>query len=202
MRIGCLGLSANPPHRGHLDAARVVLNSKKVDEVWFIPVFNHAFGKNLAPWDHRLAMCRLLERGMPHVWTSAVEKEIEEQNHCAASYTVFTVKYLKEKFSAHTFYWCMGSDIVLDRSYLRWHKWPQLARAIEFLVFDKPGYPLGLQPLPEGFTKILGHTTTTSSSLIREKISKGTSIEQDVGPLIDQYIREHNLYKPKEEVVE
>lgn len=205
MRIGCLGLSANPPHRGHASAASLLLASKKVDEVWLIPVFNHAFRKSLASWEHRLAMCRILERNYSHVYASPVEAEIEEQERHGVSYTLFTVRYLKEKFPHHAFYWCVGSDIILDHSYLRWYKWAELQKEIEFLVLEKPGYPLGAQPLPPGLTKISGYTWNTSSTKIRQMIREGkdvNSLVPHVSEEVARYIKAHGLYKPNKEVAE
>lgn len=202
MRIGCLGLSANPPHRGHRATAKLLLASGKVDQVWLIPVFAHPFQKaGMESWEHRLYMCRLLEGA--GIWVSSVEQEIEEQEHHGASYTIFTVRYLQEKFSSCTFFWCIGSDIVLDQSYLQWHKWAELQKEIEFFVTDRPGYSLGSTPLPPSFTMVPGYTSYVSSSIIRQMIREEKGTRKDLEPYVDeevaQYIIAQGLYKPKKE---
>ena len=57
MRIALLGGSFNPPHIGHILNACYVLGAHRVDAVWFMPVYRHAFDKRLAPFDARVAMC-------------------------------------------------------------------------------------------------------------------------------------------------
>ncbi len=39
--------------------ALYVLETAAVDELWIVPAFQHPFGKALAPFDDRLAMCEL-----------------------------------------------------------------------------------------------------------------------------------------------
>jgi len=57
-RIGVMGASFNPPTRGHVSVIRQAYND--FDEVLLVPSLLHAFQKNLAPIEHRLAMLNLL----------------------------------------------------------------------------------------------------------------------------------------------
>ena len=61
MNILLFGGSFNPPHLGHQivieQAFELIPN---LDELWLLPTYNHAFGKDLAPATDRLAMCKLL----------------------------------------------------------------------------------------------------------------------------------------------
>ena len=60
MHVALLGGSFNPPHVGHLLAAHYVRATQGVDEVWLMPAYHHPFGKALADFEHRAAMCELL----------------------------------------------------------------------------------------------------------------------------------------------
>src|SRR5204862_8276407 len=59
VRVALFGGSFNPPHIAHQLAALYVLETAPVDELWFVPAYEHAFGKPLAAFDDRLAMCKL-----------------------------------------------------------------------------------------------------------------------------------------------
>ncbi|MCI0570479.1 MAG: nicotinate-nicotinamide nucleotide adenylyltransferase, partial [Myxococcaceae bacterium] len=74
MEVAILGGSFNPPHVGHLLAAHFVRATQAVDEVWLMPSFRHPFGKALAPFEHRLAMCEALCRDTSG-WMRAVDVE-------------------------------------------------------------------------------------------------------------------------------
>ena len=56
-RVAILGLSANPPHKGHIQLAQFVLNtSGQFDEVWLMPNFRSISGKEMVSAEHRLKM--------------------------------------------------------------------------------------------------------------------------------------------------
>ena len=61
-RVCIYGLSANPP-TGEGGHATIVSHLRRMfDEVWVLPVYTHAFESkhnNLAPYEHRKAMCEL-----------------------------------------------------------------------------------------------------------------------------------------------
>ena len=58
-KVALFGGSFNPPHVCHVLAATWVLSVRPVDEVWFMPVGQHAFGKQLESFEHRRSMCEL-----------------------------------------------------------------------------------------------------------------------------------------------
>ncbi len=72
MRIAVYGGSFNPPHVVHAIVASWLLWTDQVDEVWLVPVFQHAFegvdNKKLAPYRLRVQWC--------DVFTSNVDSRI------------------------------------------------------------------------------------------------------------------------------
>lgn len=71
MRIGILGLTANPPHLGHREMAQVA--SKDFDAIWVIPCHKHRFKVGLPNNRHRLKMCLVTFAGLPKVYVSSYE---------------------------------------------------------------------------------------------------------------------------------
>jgi nicotinate-nucleotide adenylyltransferase len=64
MHITLFGGTFDPPHLGHSTIASALLEKQLADEVWFLPVGEHAFEKKFSPSQHRLAMLELvLETG-------------------------------------------------------------------------------------------------------------------------------------------
>src|SRR3972149_5244841 len=66
MKVTLFGGSFNPPHLGHALVIAEFLESAITDELWLLPTINHAFGKDLAPAQHRLAMAKLLINFINH----------------------------------------------------------------------------------------------------------------------------------------
>ena len=192
-RVGCLGLSANPPHFGHLAAALAVLKSGIVDEVWLVPVFAHAFDKpEFAPWHHRLAMTKMLQE--PGISVCDIEGEFAR-----TSFTIDTVKALIKRYPNNEFFWIIGSDIICNQDYLRWHEWDELRHIIKFAVVDRPGYSLDIHDIPESFLHVSDNERPESSTEVRELVHEGASIERFVGDQISKYISDNGLYKAAKE---
>lgn len=185
-KIGLLGLSADPPHNGHMEIVELLLGKKLVDEVWLIPCYEHSFGKPLSAPEHRWQMAKLLEG--PKVSVSDVEFDRQGK-----SYAVDTVQILKEKYPDCQFCWVIGSDIVRTGSFLRWKDWTNLSFMADFLVVLRQGFEI--KKLYPGFTLVEGEINDISSSEIREKVCHGLAIDGLVPPKVKEYIERHGLYK-------
>ncbi|OGV93425.1 hypothetical protein A3B57_03605, partial [Microgenomates group bacterium RIFCSPLOWO2_01_FULL_47_10] len=60
------GGAFNPPHIGHLIVIQQAFEMiPQIDELWLLPDNVGSFGKELAPAQHRLAMCQLLINELP-----------------------------------------------------------------------------------------------------------------------------------------
>ena len=62
--VALFGGSFNPPHMGHVWATASVLASEAVDHLLLVPTHTHAFGKPLAPFAARVAMCQSVAKLM------------------------------------------------------------------------------------------------------------------------------------------
>lgn len=60
INVAILGLASNPIHIGHIQLAQFVLDvSKKIDEVWLMPSYNHMQKDDMVDSKHRLEMCKI-----------------------------------------------------------------------------------------------------------------------------------------------
>ena len=184
-KIGCLGFSANPPHLGHSEVARLFLRKKLVDEIWLIPCFAHPFNKELASVEHRWRMAKLLEGKRIKVSDIEIARG-------GKSYTIDTVRELYVKYQDCEFSWIIGSDIVKTKSCKKWKDWGKLRELIDFLVIVRPGYEI--KKLPTGFIFAGRATKNISSTEIREKVRCGLPIDGLAPPAVKEYIEKHNLY--------
>ncbi|HEX9294516.1 MAG TPA: nicotinate (nicotinamide) nucleotide adenylyltransferase, partial [Polyangiaceae bacterium] len=76
MNVFLFGGSFNPPHVAHVLAVAYVLATQDADRVIVIPCYRHPFRKDLAPFEHRFAMCELAMGWLPRTSISAVEQEL------------------------------------------------------------------------------------------------------------------------------
>src|SRR5512141_3258223 len=104
-RIGLLGGSFNPAHRGHRRISLHALRALELDEVWWLvspgnPLKEDA--KDMAPFEARLASARRMARG-------ARVRASEFEQRAGTRYTIDTVRRVKQAYSQHRFVWLLGS---------------------------------------------------------------------------------------------
>lgn len=183
MRVGFYGGSFNPPHYSHFLAATWALCSGSVDQVWMVPCFRHAFGKDLVAYEHRIAMCHLgIQAFGPQIQVSDCE------SHVQSPYTIDTLLFLQEQFPHTQFRLMIGSDIAHETP--AWKSFSRLATMAPPLWIPRGGYPID-NPLGFSLPEI-------SSSLLRDRLAQGLSIEGCLPPSISAYIQNHNLYPAKD----
>ena len=190
-RIGILGGTFNPVHRGHLllaDGAREALHLYQV--LWipaYIPPHKAIEGK-VTPND-RARMVELAIQGHPAFGLSRVEL-----NRPPPSYTIDTVCQLQADpaFKKATWFLMIGSDTA--RELPTWRKIDELRKRVEFVAIPRPADPADAL-LPHGVIRLPIHAANISSSAIRQRVRLGWEIQHLVPPAVARYIEEKALYR-------
>lgn len=138
-RIGLLGGSFNPAHRGHRRISLAAMEALGLDEVWWLvspgnPLKEGA--KDMAPFAARLASAKAMAR-RSRIKVSDVELRL------GTRYTVDTVRELQRRFPRNRFIWLMGADTVAQ--FHQWRNWRGLARRVPIAVITRPGYDAAAQ---------------------------------------------------------
>jgi nicotinate-nucleotide adenylyltransferase len=132
-RIGLLGGSFNPAHRGHRRISLAALEALGLDEVWWLaspgnPLKSQA---GMAPLEARLARARQVARRAP-IRISDFERR------AGTRFTVDTLAVLRKRYPHLHFVWLMGEDILPE--FHRWKEWRKIARMLPIAVLSRPGY--------------------------------------------------------------
>jgi nicotinate-nucleotide adenylyltransferase len=181
-----LGGSFDPVHNGHLHIAREILHSGHFSSVVFLPNATHNFKKDsiFLDFEHRFELVQnALEHGM----------EVWDDDATGTGFTSDLLKHVMIKHPQLQFCWVIGSDNI--HSLPAWHDFTWLQHNVDFLVIPRPGWSLDEQILSHIRHQILNiPPSPVSSTLIREKISRGESISGLVPPALEDRII--SLYKP------
>jgi nicotinate-nucleotide adenylyltransferase len=132
-QIGLFGGSFNPPHVCHTLASAWALQTQPIDEVWWMPTYQHAFGKDLAPYEDRLEMCRLATRDLSRVRIHDIERRLGGESR-----TIDTVQALKLEEPDADFWLIVGTDILAERH--KWKNWDGLMELVQLIVVGRSGY--------------------------------------------------------------
>lgn len=140
-RIGLLGGSFNPAHRGHRRISLAAMDALGLDEVWWLvsPGNPLKAATGMAPYEARLASARELAKG-------ARIKVSDFERRTGTRYTVDTLAALKRRFADHRFIWLMGADTVAQ--FHQWRRWRDLVSMVPIAVIHRPGYDAGARAAP------------------------------------------------------
>ena len=133
-RIGLLGGSFNPAHKGHRAISLHAMRALGLDEVWWLvspgnPLKDGA--SDMASLDARLASAERMARGS-RIAATAIESKL------GTRYTVDTIRKLQARYPKRRFIWLMGGDNLAQ--FHRWKDWRGVARAMPIAVIARPGY--------------------------------------------------------------
>jgi nicotinate-nucleotide adenylyltransferase len=201
MKTGILGGTFDPVHIGHMAMAEEARQRLKLDEVLFIPAGRPwlKVDKHISPARHRVNMVRLAIKGRPYLRLSQMEIE-----RAGPTYTVDTIAQLKGQIgAAGELYFILGWDNLEDLP--RWKEPGRLISLCRLVAVPRAGSPVpdpaALEAAAPGLSKRLimldKPEIDISASVIRQRVSRGLSIEHLVPEAVAGYIAEQGLYREK-----
>jgi nicotinate-nucleotide adenylyltransferase len=220
-RVGLLGGTFDPIHRGHLAAAFAAARTLCLAAVRFIPSARppHRTDSPRASEYHRLEMIRLAiaeaigtVTAVRHEQPFRLEVSDLELRRQGPSYTFDTLTALhREGLSPLQMFFIIGADAFAEIA--SWHRYPEVLDATNFAVVARPGTTLDSlrDRLPSLAARMarpsdVGRTATpqvilleadtpeVSSTDIRHRIARDESVDGLVTPAVAAYIAQHSLY--------
>jgi nicotinate-nucleotide adenylyltransferase len=201
VQIALFGGTFDPPHSGHYQVAKELLQRQVIDAVWFVPVKNHPFAKKMTVAHQRLAMLKILlnelqkdlnlTNGTTLTGKSKVSIERYEIDHPSVSYSFDTLIALLQKYPQHTFSWVIGVDNLAK--FNEWHDYQKILQKFPVYVYPRQGFLA--QPILPGMIYLADFPEiNVSASEVRTKLHNQQSIDDLVLPAIKEYMRQNRLY--------
>ncbi len=130
-RIGLLGGSFDPPHRGHVHISREALKRFRLDQVWWlVSPGNPLKSEGPAPMDRRVSAAEKLIQS-PKIKVSDIEARI------GTRYTAQTLKVMLKRYPGVHFVWLMGADNLAG--FHQWDRWRWIMEHVPIGVLARPG---------------------------------------------------------------
>ena len=203
MKIGIYGGTFNPPHLGHLAAARAAIAALDLDRLMLVPAAippHKELPEGTPPPADRLAMAGKLADAL--LWPKVAEVDSLEMDRPGPSYTADTVELIHSREPEAQLWLLVGSDMFLTL-----HTWKEPERILKYAsvcAFHRTqedeaarfagqkarlerdyGARVQLIPVP-GLVEI-------SSTRLRELLARGEGREY-LHPSVYGYILLHGLY--------
>ena len=195
MRVGIFGGTFDPVHYGHLIAAECVKSDLDLNQILFIP--NHApphkVRKDLTDARLRVEMLKLATQHEPHFQVSMLEIE-----RSGPSYTIDTLRALKEKEPQWELFFIIGSDMLADLHL--WKDIEQVLRLCSFIVVPRAGWNLDKGQVKIGdqirqIQVVSMPQVDINSSDLRERVRLGKPIKYCMPSSVKSFIKEKGLYR-------
>ena len=207
-RIGILGGTFDPIHRGHIDVGDAAQRTLGLGTLNVVPLNTPPHrSQPAASGFHRFAMAALAVAGRPTWQVSDVELL-----HAEPSYTATTLRRFHDRGHAPAdLFLVTGVDAFLEiRS---WKDYPHLLDMAQFAVVTRPGFPVGKlrETLPELASRMTtpssggrassgsiilidAQTADVSSTAIRQRCIEALPLTGFVPTAVQQHIEQHGLY--------
>jgi nicotinate-nucleotide adenylyltransferase len=133
-RVGLLGGSFNPAHKGHLHLSQTALDRLGLDEVWWMVSPQNPLKSTLgmAPFAERVAKSRLAAAAEPRIIVSEIERDM------GTRYTIDTLQQLRVRFADTRFVFLLGADNFIQLP--QWRGWSAIFRTVPIAIFPRPSY--------------------------------------------------------------
>ena len=209
-KIGLLGGTFNPVHRGHVDLGLKIKAAFGLEKVLYILSAQppHKKLQALAPAALRLAM--LKEALRPYPGLEPCDLELRRPGN---SWTIDTVRQLKNSHPADRFYFISGSEGFLKIK--TWKAYRQLLREVFFIIAMRQdshyarverllrgeNIPIGAEPenSPLPPTAFLFAYESDYLALSATAVRKGSACGQDISSWVEKNVKtimeENKLYE-------
>ena len=192
-RRGIFGGTFDPPHFGHISLAENIADALDLDVVVWVPAKNPPHKpdiESITPVAHRLVMVKLIVEMNPIFEVSEIEIDPAQP-----PWTVFLLEHFKREFPNDELYLLIGGDSLTD--FTTWRNYRKLLEMAGICVALRPGWDVSNVD-----AEVLDHVkiidcplVDISATEIRNRVSRGESIDGLVPQAIEDYIIRNRLYR-------
>jgi len=131
-RIGILGGSFDPAHKGHLAISKEAKKRFKLKKItWAITKKNPFKKESDTSILNRIKQCKKIIGKLSYIKVKFYEDLIKSNK------TVDLINYLS-KNKKNEIHFLMGADNLIN--FHKWHKWKTISKKSKIIVFDRHGY--------------------------------------------------------------
>lgn len=194
MNIALYFGSFNPIHKGHIAIAEYVASQSQFDQLWLIvsPLNPLKDARTIADQHSRFEMAEIgfSKSDYRHkILISDVEFSLPKP-----SYTIDTLRFLKNKYPAYNFSVIIGEDSLA--SFNKWKDWQEILDNYKMLVYPRENKDTEMVMEHENIVVMREVPLyPISSTVVRDAIKNGTDLGIIITEEVVQYIKKSRLYE-------
>ena len=131
-KIGILGGSFDPAHKGHLAISKEAIKRFKLKKIIWAITKKNPF-KKISKYDlsTRIKLCKKIIKKKDFIEVRFFENKLKSNK------TINLINFLT-KDGKKEIYYIMGADNLIN--FHKWHKWKTISQKCYIIVFDRHGY--------------------------------------------------------------
>ena len=132
-KIGILGGSFDPAHKGHIKISIEAKKKFEIDKIiWAVTKKNPFKSKSFFELKKRVTFAKKITKKYNFISVRYYEDKIKSNK------TINLINYIKKNNRRSEIFFIMGADNLI--SFHKWHKWKLISLKCNILVFDRTNY--------------------------------------------------------------
>ena len=132
-KIGILGGSFDPPHKGHVEISKISFKKIKLKKIfWVVTKKNPLKKKPLFSLKTRVSKVEKSIKKYENIQVLYLDDKIKSSN------TIDVINYFRRVKKQKNLYLILGSDNLLN--FHKWTSWKKIVKLTKLVVFSRKGY--------------------------------------------------------------
>ena len=133
IKIGILGGTFDPAHKGHLRISRIAKKKNKLNYIiWSITQKNPFKKPSKINIEDRIKISKKITKKDRFIKIEFLEHKINSKK------TIDSIRFLKKINTTLNIFFIMGADNLIK--FHKWDQWKEIVKLAKILVFDRQGY--------------------------------------------------------------
>ena len=133
IKIGVLGGTFDPAHKGHLIISRIAKKKIKLSYIiWSITRKNPFKKRSKINLEERIKISKKITKKDRFIKIEFLEHKINSKK------TIDSIRFLKKINTTLNIFFIMGADNLIK--FHKWNRWKEIVKLAKILVFDRQGY--------------------------------------------------------------
>ena len=134
-RIGILGGTFDPPHKGHLYISKIALKKLKLNKlIWIVTKKNPLKGKPYLSTKIRINLSKKITKKEKKIFVRYFDDKIKSIN------TFNLLKYIKKKNQKTELFFLIGADNLAK--FHKWYNWKKIPKIAKIAIFPRQHYSI------------------------------------------------------------
>ena len=134
-KIGILGGTFDPPHKGHLHISKISLRKLKLNKlIWVVAKKNPLKRKPYLSTRIRMELSKKITRKEKKIFVRYFDDKIKSNN------TFDLLNYIKKRHKKIKLYFLIGADNLVK--FHKWYNWKKIPKLAKIVIFARTNYSI------------------------------------------------------------